>query len=74
MLILAIITTTLFILSAATIKNHPKKIKENIKPINLRQFRYIWKNIYNTYTVVMTSVFLGVSWSFLSSSNIIYLI
>ena len=73
-LILAIITTTLFILTGTTIKNHPKKALQKIKPTNLKQLRYLWKHKYNTYTVVMASVFLGVSWSFLSSSKAIHLI
>lgn len=49
------------------VKNKPKVLLEKYKVVSLKQIKELWKYRYNTYAIIMSSVFLGVSWSFLSS-------
>ena len=66
MLIIAIISTFCLVISIATVKNKPKIPIEKYKSISLKQIKQLWKHKYNTYLIVMSSVFLGLSWSFLA--------
>lgn len=69
MLIIALISTFCFILAIIMVKNKPKVLMEKYKTISIRQLRELWKYRYNTYLILMSSVFLGLSWTYLSESN-----
>ena len=48
------------------VKNKPKRLLEKYRTVSLKQMKELWKYRYNTYLIFMTSVFLGLSWTFLS--------
>ncbi len=51
------------------VKNKPKKMVEKYRMVSFKQVKELWKYKYNTYSIIMSSVFLGLSWTFLSSSK-----
>lgn len=67
--IISILSTFCFIVSVVLVKNKPKTLMEKYKSASLKQVKEMWKYKFNTYCIIMSSVFLGVSWTFLSSSN-----
>jgi hypothetical protein len=68
LLIVAMISTFCLVVSVILVKNKPKVLLERYKTISIRQIRELWKYKYNTYLIIMSSVFLGLSWTYLSES------
>lgn len=55
-------------MSAFVIRNPKKKI-EKYRRFSIEQVKLLWRQKFNTYSVIMSSVFLGISWNFLSTSK-----
>jgi hypothetical protein len=71
--VISVISTFCFLVAVVTIKNKPKVLMEKYRMASLKQLKELWKYKYNTYTIIMTSVFLGASWTFLSSSKLLFI-
>jgi MFS family permease len=67
--IISIISTFCFMVSVILVKNKPKVLMEKYKIASFKQIKELWKYKFNTYSIIMSSVFLGVSWTFLSNSK-----
>lgn len=63
---LAIIATISFLACTLLVKNHPKIRIESKKKVQWSHARDLWRQKFTAYNIVMVSVFLGVSWTFLS--------
>ena len=67
--IISLLSTFFFVVSVVLVKNKPKKMVEKYRMVSFKQVKELWKYKYNTYSIIMSSVFLGLSWTFLSSSK-----
>ena len=67
--IISIISTFCFLVTALVVKNKPKVLMEKYRTISCKQIKQLWKYKFNTYSVIMSSVFLGVSWTFIYDST-----
>ena len=66
MLFIASFATLSFFLSAILVKNKPKvSIEPKIK-VKWSHAKDLWRHKFTSYNIIMVSVFLGVSWAFLS--------
>lgn len=54
---------------AVLIIRNPKKKIEKYRKFSFEQVKLLWRQKFNTYSVIMASVFLGISWNFLSTSS-----
>jgi MFS family permease len=69
MFVVAVVSTFCFVVAVVLVKNKPKVLMEKYRLANWKQLKELWKYKFNTYSIFMSSVFLGASWSFLSNSN-----
>jgi hypothetical protein len=69
MFIVSVLSTFCFVASVVLVKNKPKVLMEKYRLANFKQVKELWKYKFNTYSIIMSSVFLGASWTFLSSST-----
>lgn len=60
------IATLSFVLSVLLVKNRPKVRIEAKKKVEWRHAKDMWRQKFTAYNIIMVSVFLGVSWTFLS--------
>lgn len=51
------------------IVRNPKKKIEKYRKFSMDQIKLLWRQKFNTYSVIMASVFLGISWNFLTTST-----
>ena len=68
-LILAILSSLTFPLSLILVKNKPKTNKEKREKIGSKHVKAIWKNKYLVFNMIAASAFMGISWSFESTSS-----